>query len=72
MITKFTTVYAVTSISPTAGTAPRPTSSTIRTSGWGVSSRRPRRSPRRWTALGFDTLWLAERHFRHEGYEHSK
>jgi hypothetical protein len=25
---------------------------------------------RRWTALGFDTLWLAERRFRLEGYEH--
>ena len=32
-------------------------------------SRRPRPIAKKMDALGFDTLWLAEHHFQHEGYE---
>ena len=46
-----------------------PTSAATRTSTSPPSSTRPRRSRAAWTSTAIDTLWLAEHHFQHEGYE---
>ena len=71
MISKFVTVYPGHIDLPRHGPGRRrrPTSGATPTSSSPACSRRPRPSPRQMDALGYDTLWLAEHHFQHEGYE---
>src|SRR6266566_9044521 len=60
----------VTSTSPTTvKTRPRPTTGATPTTSSPRSLTRLRRLPKVMDDLGYDTLWLAEHHFQHEGYE---
>ena len=70
MITKFDSPFAGRSTWTTlAMAAPPSTTGASQRASWSRCSTRPRPWRSSWTGLGYDTFWMAEHHFQHEGYE---